>query len=253
MDNKKSTKELYKDTFQMIRPSDHSVTQMLYRTEENKMRTKRLMPRRRVLVLTTICCMLFASACFAASMIVNYEGHAPSTPQCTNYDDLSSITNDLGYEATIPESFSNGYAFENATLGTEEGKDADGNTVSSGKFIDVVYSSPNTGDVNLDVNPIVAANDSSIYNKTRDVNGVTVGGGTFIMKFVPPDYEKTEEDIALESEGNFQISYGSDSIEEHSYVSASIEKDGIQYTLLADGDNQPSLDALMDMAAEMLE
>ena len=84
MDNKKSTKELYKDTFQMIRPSDHSVTQMLYRTEENKMRTKRLMPRRRVIVLTTICCMLFASACFAASMIVNYEGHAPSTPQCTN-------------------------------------------------------------------------------------------------------------------------------------------------------------------------
>jgi hypothetical protein len=197
--------------------------------------------------------MLFASACFAASMIVNYEGHAPSTPQCTNYDDLSSITNDLGYEATIPESFSNGYAFENATLGTEEGKDADGNTVSSGKFIDVVYSSPNTGDVNLDVNPIVAANDSSIYNKTRDVNGVTVGGGTFIMKFVPPDYEKTEEDIALESEGDFQISYGSDSIEEHSYVSASFEKDGIQYTLLADGDNQPSLDELMDMAAEMLE
>ena len=126
MDNKKSTKELYKDTFQMIRPSDHSVTQMLYRTEENKMRTKRLMPRRRVIVLTTICCMLFASACFAASMIVNYEGHAPSTPQCTNYDDLSSITNDLGYEATIPESFSNGYVFENATLGTEEGKDADG-------------------------------------------------------------------------------------------------------------------------------
>ena len=234
MDNKKSTKELYKDTFQMIRPSDHSVTQMLYRTEENKMRTKRLMPRRRVIVLTTICCMLFASACFAASMIVNYEGHAPSTPQCTNYDDLSSI-------------------IENATLGTEEGKDADGNTVSSGKFIDVIYSSPNTGDVNLDVNPIVAANDSSIYNKTRDVNGVTVGGGTFIMKFVPPDYEKTEEDIALESEGNFQISYGSDSIEEHSYVSASFEKDGIQYTLLADGDNQPSLDELMDMAAEMLE
>ena len=208
------------------------------------MRTKRLMPRRRVIVLTTICCMLFASACFAASMIVNYEGHAPSTPQCTNYDDLSSITNDLGYEATIPESFSNGYAFENATLGTEEGKDADGNTVSSGKFIDVVYSSPNTGDVNLDVNPIVAANDSSIYNKTRDVN---------VMKFVPPDYEKTEEDIALESEGNFQISYGSDSIEEHSYVSASFEKDGIQYTLLADGDKQPSLDELMDMAAEMLE
>ena len=73
------------------------------------------------------------------------------------------------------------------------------------------------------------------------------------MKFVPPDYEKTEEDIALESEGNFQISYGSDSIKEHSYVSASFEKDGIQYTLLADGDNQPSLDELMDMAAEMLE
>lgn len=253
MRTKPSTKDLYKDTFQMIHPSEHSVSQMLYRTEENKMKTKRLMPRRRVIVMTALCCLLLASACFAASKIVSYEFHAPSSPQCTDYNDLSSLTDDLNYEPVIPMDFDNGYVFENATLGTMEGKDTDGNTVSSGKILDVTYSNPKKDDITLSVEPVADETDTGTYDKTRDVHGVTVGGTTFTMKFVPPDYKKTQDDISRENKGNFQISYGTESIEESSYVSAAFAKDNIHYTLLADGGNQPSLDELMDMAAEMVK
>ena len=100
---------------------------------------------------------------------------------------------------------------------------------------------------------MIDESDTTRYDKTRDVNGVTVGASTFIIKFVPPDYEKTDEDIAREKNGTIQISYGSDTIEESTYARATFMTGGAQYTLLAEGDKQPSQDELMDMAEEMLK
>lgn len=247
-----TTKDLYKEAFNVIHPSEQSVMHMLYNTEGKEMNEKRLLPRRRVVVMTMICCLLFASAAFAASKIVIYESHAPSSPQCTEYSGLSDLTKGLTYDPIVPQSFNSGYTFKNATLGTDEGKDAEGNTVTSAKILDITYSHPRTDDITLSIDPLVAGNDETRYEKTRNINGVIVGGSTFIIKFVPPDYEKTDEDIAREKNGTIQISYGSDTVEESSYSSASFAKDGVQYTLLSEGDKQPTMDELMDMAEEML-
>lgn len=253
MDTKRITKDIYKDTFQMIRPSEESIMRMTYRTEEYEMEKKRLMPRRRVLAASVICCLMLASVAFAASKIVSFESHAPSTPQCTEYSKLSDLTKDLPYDPIIPQEFSNGYVFKSATLGSDEGKDADGNTVISGKMIDARYTNPMLDDVMLSITSVIGESDKTKYDKTRDVNGVTVGASSFIIKFVPPDYEKTDEDIAREKDGTIQISYGSDTIEESSYANVTFITDGVQYTLLAEGDEQPSQDELMDMATEIIK
>ena len=248
-----TTKKLYKDTFNRIHPSEHSVNHMLYNMEEKEMKAERFLPRRRVIAMTMICCMLFASVAFAASKIATYERHAPSSPQCTEYSELPDLTKELAYDPIVPQSFDNGYTFQSATLGTETGKDAEGNTVASVNILDIVYSHPRTGDITLSIDPLAEDSDEGRYEKTRSVNGVTVGGSAFIIKFVPPDYEKTDEDIARVKNGTIQISYGTDTVEESSYSSASFAKDEVQYTLLADGDKQPTMDELMDMAEEMLK
>ena len=253
MDTRRTTRELYKDTFQMIHPSEESVMRMTYRTEEHEMEKKRLMPRRRMIAAGVVCCLMLSGVAFAASKIVSFESHAPSTPQCTEYSELSDITKDLAYDPIIPQEFSNGYEFKSATLGSDEGKDADGNTVMSGKLIDVSYANPKLDDVMLSITSVIDESDTIEYDKTRDVNGVTVGASTFIIKFVPPDYEKTDEDIAREKNGTIQISYGSDTIEESSYASVTFMTGGARYTLLAEGDKQPSQDELLDMAEEMLK
>lgn len=251
MNTRLKAKDLYKDTFHNIRPSKQSVMQMIYITEEDKMRTKRTRPRR-VVVMTAICCLLLASACFAVSKIVSYESHSQATPQCTDYNDLPELLDEIDYEPIIPSDFDNGYTFKDATLGTEEGKDADGNTVDSGKILDVTYSHPKTDHVTLSTDPVMQQTDVSTYDKTRDVDGVTIGASTFIIKFVPSNYEKTADDIQREKNGTIQISYGTDTIEEEVYNSAVFSKDRITYTLLTQGKKQPSQNELMDMAEEML-
>ena len=253
MDTKRRTKDLYKDTFQMIRPSEESVMRMTYRTEEYEMKKKRLIPRRRMIAASVVCCMLLASVAFASSKIASFESHAPSKPQCTEYSELSAITKGLAYDPIIPREFSNGYVFKSATLGSDEGKDADGNTVISGKLIDARYTNPKLDDVMLSITSVIDEIDTAAYDKVRDVNGVSVSASTFIIKFVPPDYEKTDEDIAREKNGTIQISYGSDTVEESPYASVTFMPGGARYTLLAEGDKQPSQDELMDMAAEMLK
>ena len=253
MDTRRTTKELYKDTFQMIHPSEESVMRMTYRTEEHEMEKKRLLPRRRMIAASVACCLLLASAAFAATKIVSYESHSSAEPTCTNYRELSDVTKDLTYDPIIPQEFSNGYEFKSATVGTDEGKDADGNTVISGKMMDVEYTHPKSDHIMLSISPVIDESDTTQYDKTRDVNGVTVGASDFIIKFVPPDYEKTDEDITREKNGTIQISYGTDTIEEKAFASASFMTGGVHYTLLADGDKQPSQDELMDMAEEMLK
>ena len=91
MDTRRTTKDLYKDTFQMIHPSEESVMRMTYRTEEHEMEKKRLMPRRRMIAAGVVCCLMLSGIAFAASKIVSFESHAPSAPQCTEYSELPDI------------------------------------------------------------------------------------------------------------------------------------------------------------------
>lgn len=47
-------------------------------------------------------------------------------------------------------------------------KDADGNTVISGKLIDVSYANPKLDDVMLSITSVIDESDTTRYDKTRD-------------------------------------------------------------------------------------
>ena len=72
-------------------------------------------------------------------------------------------------------------------------------------------------------------------------------------KFVPEDYEKTEDDLAQEAAGHYYISFGSDQIEEREVASAEFKLDNVSDTLMDMAAKETSLDTLAQMAGEIIE
>ena len=69
---------------------------------------------------------------------------------------------------------------------------------------------------------------------------------------MPVDYEKTEEDLKLESEGKLQIGYGADEISEDTMQSVSWYEDGISYSILNSNYNDVSKEDMIKMAKDII-
>ena len=72
-----------------------------------------------------------------------------------------------------------------------------------------------------------------------------------VHKFVPPDYELTEEDLQLQASGDVVFSYGSVEVITRTSYSCMFDYDGLSYDIMGfDLTLQP--EALADMAAELI-
>lgn len=71
-------------------------------------------------------------------------------------------------------------------------------------------------------------------------------------KFVPANYEMTEEDKALTEQGNYTLSYGTDKVEIQQNKYVSWEKDGVSYTIMG-FDLDLTDEEMLDMAGQMIE
>ena len=155
-------------------------------------------------------------------------------------------------KAAIPESLSTGYTFSNSNTGGMKGEDDNGNPVAKGETFMVTYSKEGAPDLYLNVDPIFQAEDYSDATEVREINGVTVYYNKDTYKFVPTDYEYSEEDKANEEAGHFYVSYGSDEVKVQSVDSILFELDGKSYDLLS-FDNSMSVDEWFAMAEEIIE
>ena len=175
----------------------------------------------------------------------------PETGEYTSLSELKQVEKAVGYPVTAPESFSNGYTFSLLTVRGEAAYDENNEVEEEFYGVHVDYSKPGSSDRYLDLNPVLSA-DHPEPTELRTLDGVSVRLNLDHYKIVPEDYQKTEEDLARESEGHYYISYGSESIIEYDIASVSYEIGGVEYMLsdmrAADG----TLDELAQMAAELI-
>ena len=83
---------------------------------------------------------------------------------------------------------------------------------------------------------------------TAEVNGVTLN-----YRFVPDDYEKSDEEKQQEKSGELVISYyGSDEVEDKMFQSVLWEQDGVTY-LISGFDTGLDAQTMFDMAAELVK
>ena len=73
----------------------------------------------------------------------------------------------------------------------------------------------------------------------------------FDYKFVPPDYEETEEDTAAVNAGSLQLAWGSSEVEEHIIQGVVWQEDDVRY-MLSGMDLTLTADEMLYMAAQIV-
>lgn len=179
----------------------------------------------------------------------------PKTGEYTDLSDIPKIARDVGYGVTAVEEFSNGYHFSGFRVQGEALYGENDEVLEEYYTVCETYFSPDREDLLVTISPVLDTEETSRSEPTerRTVNGVEVELRLDHYKLVPEGYEKTQEDLARESEGHFFISYGPEKITERDYAFAEFVLDGVRYVLMDAAPSGNSLDMLAQMAGELID
>ena len=117
----------------------------------------------------------------------------------------------------------------------------------------VEYERDGKQDLSLRLSPVLelpTERERPEPNETKEIDGIEVRFSRDHFKFVPPDYEKTEEDLAAEETGHYYVSFGSDEIMEYDYSFALFTLGDVEYTLFDQSGRD--VEFLYEMAADIL-
>ncbi len=204
-----------------------------------------------VIAVAAVAIMLTGTMCLAAGKATTTMTTSKATPDYTEFADLSKAEKDIEVPISGIEEFSNGYKFKNVSIEDSADFDDEMNQVRTYKTADIVYEKDGNK-IYLDVIPHTSVSDYD-RNKSEEI---TCPDGTLYYskttnKFVPVDYEMTEEDKKAEENGTLNIAYGSDEVEVKESQCVLWEKDGNMYMLF---EMPASLDkdTLVEMAKEVV-
>ncbi|MBQ6609703.1 MAG: hypothetical protein IJH70_04650 [Oscillospiraceae bacterium] len=220
------------------------------------------MKRKRIVTfaLAAALMLVLGISAFAIWGIPRFTGThpMPKTAEYTSLSALPEIEKDVGYPVTVPEHFSNGYAFSMLRVDGEAVFGESYEVLKEYYSVHVTYTRDGKPDLSLSLSPVSEFESISeapvrTPSEQRTVSGVTVDLNRDHYKLVPEDYEKTEDDLAQEAAGHYYISFGSDQIEEREVAFADFKLDNVSYTLMDMAAKETSLDTLAQMAGEIIE
>ncbi len=224
------------------------------RQEESTM--KKRMHFKRYIAAAACICLLIPAGIFAGgkavSSYVSSTGAADYAAS-TQWSDLDKMEKKVGIKTDAVKNFSNGYHYKDIDISSFNALDADGNKMFKVKELGVIYENAAGHELNCSMH---AADDRMRDDQTADLtaeyDGITVEYFQNTYKFVPADYQETEEDKAMEAAGDYFISYGNDKVEVRESSSVQWEKDGISY-MIQGFDIDISPQDMLSMAGEMIQ
>lgn len=198
-------------------------------------------------------CLLVGGGTYAAGHASYLVSHSYLGDAYTGYDEMDAAQKELGYEVDTVETFSNGYSFTNMSVDDVTGKDDDGNAVYSYKEMMINYDKAGSSSIYLSIcRPVEAYVGEKTPDATAECGDITLYYNEYTYKFVPPDYELTEEDKANEEKDNYYISYGSSEVQIKKSQGVTWEKDGVSYNL-AGFELNLSAEEMFDMAEQVIQ
>lgn len=194
--------------------------------EEHQMKSRHV---KRAIVLAAAAVALIGTVCMAAGKAKIFYGSSSPENASKNFSDLTAYEEEVQVSTNAVERFSNGYQFLEMNTSHREDRDEEDRTLREYESIQITYEKDGTK-----VNYYVSPGLGDIQEGAAEVleeDGQTYFYHEMTNKFVPADYEPTEEELAQVEAGTLNIGYGSDQVEVK--VSGSIywQKDGCTYSL----------------------
>ena len=239
--------ETYKNMIDDLQPSSE-LSERLKITQEAKIMK---FTKKKAIAVAAVACMLCGTTVFAAGKIASYRSWSSNLTEVSDINKSRDNAKQLGASLEIPESFSNGYAFDCSYSGGIEGLDEDGNAVANGKSYTATYTKDNGADLYLNIDPTFEELNMEEGDTLKNINGVDVYFYNHTYKFVPTDYELTDEDKENMEKPGYEISYGSDEVQVQQCSGFIFEYESKNYDMLS-FDSELTADEWYAMAEELL-
>lgn len=197
-------------------------------------------------------CLIVSCGSVFASRVVGVTGSSSSVPEYRSYAELDMAEEKIGYQADHVEKFSNGYTFAGACIGRNNAYGETGDTIYSTQTLEITYEKPGAEQLELNIEQkIENIPETKQPDQTRTCKDTILRYDEYTYKFVPTDYELTEEDKINQQRENYNISVGADEVEIQRVTHVMWEENGISYDLFG-YDLDLSAEDMLDMAEEVL-
>lgn len=222
------------------------------RKEEKRMKFS---ARKKLAVAAAVMCLCGTMVAMAAGKIAYYSsGHSVDDPEFASYEDLDRAEELAGFPVKAVERFDNGYEFSAGYLINVDASDENHQVVDTFPEVSIEYKK---GDerITLDVEQVRPE-----WEESTTGNPVKIPYGDFTMtyredhyKFVPPDYQLTEEDQKAMDSGELYLSYGSQEVEYTDFHFLEWTDGEIRYLLLCNGEAAPGQEELVKMGQQVID
>ncbi|MEA4973950.1 hypothetical protein SDC9_97824 [bioreactor metagenome] len=202
-------------------------------------------------IVTAVAVAAIGVTALAASKVASITGHSSHLEDIYSVDEAEETAEKNGIDTECVDEFSNGYKFEYANIGEQNLNDENGGVISSYKTLDVDYVNKDAR-IYLNIEPKSEYLEEEPGQLVKAYKGTDIYSSEYTNKFVPEDYELTEQDKLDEASGAITFSYGSDEVEVKNISFVKWSNGDINYSLM-DMDSNLSIDDLTTMAQEIID
>ncbi|MBS6643400.1 MAG: hypothetical protein KH366_07450 [Clostridiaceae bacterium] len=225
------------------------------RSVHNRIQEGKRMKRysiKKIIVAAAVVCALGSITAVAAGRIVGIGSHSSWKEAFYDHAKVDEMEQKLGYTLKAPKSFSNGFAFSSGVPKHQTAKDENGNVLKRSEGVSITYKKKGTAEMALDIEKADFVNSTAVPDQKFTYNGITLNYSLDNYRFVPPDYQVSDEEQAAMDSGKLYLSYGSDKVENSVVQNIYWEDEGAVYTLLA-FDSTLGPDDFYEMACEVID
>lgn len=232
-------------------PAEYRIRPEVYRRIEEAEYMKHI-KLKKIVVVTAAICIFGSISAFALGKAATISSHSNINEEITDFAEAEAMQKELDREVKVVEEFSNGYRFRSAVPRYEEAYDAGGNSVGKETAMSFWYEKEGEEDILVSGSSISLGETGTPDAVLALEDGTELYYSKLVNKFVPPDYEITEEEKKLQEEGKLNVAYGSQEVEIKNSESVFWRQNGVSYCLFRFGD-ELNAEEMLAMAREIAE
>ena len=222
----------------------------VHRKIEEESRMRKWSPRK-IMVVAAAVCVIGSMTAVAAGKVTQSSSHSSHADDFT-YDKLGEMETKLGFVTKAPETFANGFQFSTGVPADVSQMDDEGNVVQQGQDLNLTYKKSGMPDLFISAGNMDSYGEDSGQGQSFDHNGITIRYSADQYRFVPPNYQVSEEEQARMDAGELYISYGSDQVEDQVVKSVDWTDGGTHYNMLT-FDGSLTAEEMVQMAGEVID
>ena len=250
MINEEKIDQMLKRALSPVTPDEEINQKLKQKLEGRKMKKFKV---KKVMICVAACCLLLGTVCVASSGIVQSIVSSSLAIGEKDFTKLGELEAEAGFSVKAIEQFQNGYQFSDMTITNNTGYDESGNALTRYKGINFTYKKEGEDSLSLNTEKEINMQADTEQNpdEVKIIEGIEVEYYLSTYKWVPVDYELTEEDKKNMEKDNYFISDGASEISENLVSGVSWVQDGIYYHIVNVHDKTEP-EVLFQMAEELI-